>query len=177
MHTVQPDERASYLAQEARQADPDRYLCALLAPAERRPAVMALVMFNHELARVPEIVTQPMAGLIRYQWWREAFDEVAAGKRWRQHPVVEELALALQRGWVDATGLQALIDPREPMLDGTIGTEPVAIEGFATATSGKLQALTYRLLGGTDEREDEAATRIGTGYGLLGITRAIRTEA
>ena len=174
---MQPDERAAYLAQEARQADPDRYLCALLAPAERRAAVMALVLFNHELARVPEIVTQPMAGLIRYQWWREAIDEVVAGRPPRQHPVVEELAVALQRSWMGGSELQALIDAREPVLDGMTGTDPASLEAFATATSGNLQALIYRLLGGADEREAAAAAKIGTGCGLLAIARAVRAEA
>ena len=83
----------AYLAAELRKSDPDRYLCALLVPAERRAVVMAMVFLDHELARVPELVSQPMAGLIRYQWWREAIDEAAAGRP-REQPVVEELAAA-----------------------------------------------------------------------------------
>ena len=41
------DDDAAFLAAEARRHDPDRYLCALLAPPDRRGAVLALVLINH----------------------------------------------------------------------------------------------------------------------------------
>src|SRR4029453_16066143 len=114
----------SYLVAEARKHDPDRYLCALFAPAERRNTVLGLVLFHHELARVPDVVSQPMAGYIRYQWWRDALDELTQGKPPRQHPVVAELASALQRGWASVDALQALIDAREVMLEH-VGAEDI----------------------------------------------------
>jgi phytoene/squalene synthetase len=171
-----PEERAAYLAAEARKSDPDRYLCALLAPTDRRAAVMAMILLDHELARVPELVSQPVAGLIRYQWWREAIDEASAGRP-RQQPVVEELAAAISRDWVAASALQQLIDAREPLLDGTTGTTPAAVEAFARTTAGALQGLIYRSLGGKAEREADAAVTIGTGTGLLGVARALAREA
>ena len=176
LEALAPEGQVAYLAAELRKSDPDRYLCALLAPAERRAAVIALGLLDRELARVPDLVSQPMAGLIRYQWWREAIDEAAAGRP-RQQPLVEELAAAIGRGWVAAPALQQLIDAREPLLDGTTGTEVAAIEAFARATAGALQALIYRALGGTSAHEAEAATAIGTGLGLLGMARAVEVEA
>ena len=53
-----------------------------------------------------------------------------------------------------ASALQQLIDAREPLLDGTTGTEPAAVEAFARTTAGALQGLIYRALGGA-EREAE----------------------
>src|ERR1041384_3406995 len=50
-----------------RRADPDRYFSALFAPAETRPLLFALYAFNHELARIGEVVHQPMTGEIRLQ--------------------------------------------------------------------------------------------------------------
>lgn len=169
-------ERSTYLATEARKADPDRYLCALFAPPERRNAVLGLVLFHHELARVAEIVSQPMAGLIRYQWWREAVTEAAAGQAPRQHPVVLELAQALARGWVHEAQLIALIDAREPALEQVLARDPETLEAFAAATSGALQQLVYGALGGADALAAEAAGTIGTALGLVGLGRALALE-
>jgi len=55
---------------ELRARDPDRFLQVLLAPSAVRPAVLALGQFNLELARIADHVREPMAGLIRLQWWR-----------------------------------------------------------------------------------------------------------
>lgn len=173
---VDPLERSTYLAAEARKSDPDRYLCALFAPAERRDAVLGLVLFHHELARVAEIVSQPMAGLIRYQWWREAVAETAAGQPPRQHPVVLELAQALRLGWVAEADLMALIDAREPALERLGASDPAELEAFTAATSGAVQAVIYRALGGADAAGEGAARAIGTALGLVGMVRALRFE-
>ena len=61
-------------------ADYDRYLSALFAPACRREALFALIAFNHEIARIPEAVSEPMLGRIRLQWWREVLEAVYAGR-------------------------------------------------------------------------------------------------
>ena len=122
--TLEADERSTYLAEEARRCDPDRYLCALFSPAGRRDTVLGLILFNHELARIPEVVSQPMAGMIRYQWWRDALDEISAGKPARQHPIVSELAVGIARGWIDAAVLQQMIDAREPALAEAAGGDP-----------------------------------------------------
>ena len=135
--TLEADERSTYLAEEARRCDPDRYLCALLSPAGRRDAVLGLILFNHELARIPELVSQPMAGMIRYQWWRDALDEISAGKPARQHPIVSELAVGIARGWIDAAVLQQMIDAREPALAEAAGGDPAEIERFVAATSSR----------------------------------------
>lgn len=174
---LQTDERSTYLADEARKCDPDRYLCALLSPTERRDALLGLILFNHELARIPEIVTQPMAGMIRYQWWRDAIDEITAGKPPREHPVVRQLASGIGRGWIDAAALQQMIDAREPALAEAMGGDPAELERFVAATSGSLQDATYAALGGLEPAEAAAAREIGTAFGLIGIVRAVAHEA
>jgi phytoene synthase len=174
---VQPEDRSAYLAVQAREHDPDRYLAALFAPGERRDGVLALVLLNHELARVPELVSQPMAGLIRYQWWRDALDEIAAGRPPRQHPVVQVLAEAHARGWLDLASLQALVDARERRLEGLAVHDLAALEDYVRATGGLTQAEIYRALGGAAGPVLEAARGIGTGAGLVGLVRALATEA
>ena len=80
----------SYCARLLRQQDPDRYLTALFAPAERREALFALYAFNLELARARESVREPIMGRMRLQWWRDCLPEIMAGQARR-----EELNLLL----------------------------------------------------------------------------------
>jgi phytoene synthase len=170
---LQADERAAYLAAQAREHDLDRYLAALFAPPERRDALMALALFNHELARVPDVVSQPMAGYVRYQWWRDAVAEIAAGQPARRHPVAAALAVPLQRGWVAAAPLQALIDARERALEPLEGQDLDGLEAYLGATGGALQAMILEALGGGSPAERRAAVDVGTALGLLGVIRAV----
>lgn len=174
---MQPRERFPYLVAEARAHDPGRYLAALLAPAERRETVLALALLNHELARVPDLVSQPLAGLIRYQWWRDALDEVAAGEAPRQHPVVQALAEAQARGWLEAAALQPLVDARERRLEEAVARDVAALEARARGTDGLVQAETHHVLGGPAGPAREAARDIGTGVGLVGVARDLAAEA
>lgn len=163
---MRPEARSSHLATQARRDDPERYLCALFAPAGRRDAVLALALLAHELARVPEAVSQPMAGYIRYQWWRDAITELTAGEA-RAHPVVEVLAEPLRQGWVAAPALLALVDAYEAGLEPPGAFDPLGLERRAAATDGAVQALLHAVLGGTDPVEAAAAAQLGTAFGLV----------
>jgi phytoene synthase len=71
-----------------READRDRYLSVLFAPEDKRAALFALYAFNVEIARVRDLIHEPLPGEIRLQWWRDAIlgDSPAVG-----NPVAEVL--------------------------------------------------------------------------------------
>ncbi|HET6468700.1 MAG TPA: squalene/phytoene synthase family protein [Geminicoccaceae bacterium] len=167
---------AAFLAEEARRHDPDRYLCALFAPAERRDALLGLLLFNQELARIPELVSQPMAGMIRYQWWREAVTEAAQGRP-RAHPVVRALAAPLREARLDPARLLALVDARESELDALAPADLAALEAYAGNTAGALQAAAVALLGGAGTAWEARARLVGTAFGLVGILRAVAFQS
>ena len=79
-----------------READRDRYLATLFAPAEHRDALFALYAFNVEIARVRDLAREPMPGEIRLQWWREALSGERAGEA-AAHPVAAALRETLAR--------------------------------------------------------------------------------
>ena len=107
-----------------READRDRYLATLFAPAEHRDALFALYAFNVEIARVRELAREPLPGEIRLQWWREVLSGERAGEA-AAHPVAAALRETLARYGFVATPLLELIDERifdlydEPM--ATVG--------------------------------------------------------
>ena len=101
----------------ARAADYDRYLSALFAPVGRREALFALIAFNHEVARIPEAVSEPMLGRIRLQWWREVVEAVYAGAPARRHEVAVPLADAIRACSLERAPFDRLLDARESDLE------------------------------------------------------------
>ncbi len=113
----------SHAGRTAHTHDPDRFLTALFAPAERREALFLLIAFNHELVRALETSSVrtdagPIAALIRLQWWRE----VVEGAR-RRHELAEPLGAALDDGRLDRAALLDIIDARESEAEGIAAVE------------------------------------------------------
>jgi phytoene synthase len=161
------DSPAEQCGHDLRRLDPDRWLTTLFAPDDRRPGLFALYAFNTEIARARESVSQPMIGQIRLQWWREAWDGIAAGKP-RQHPVV--LALHEHCRYLDQSTVMALIDARERDMDDAPFADLTDLVAYARATSSPLMQLAAQHLGASAE---EAVTGpAGTAYALTGILRA-----
>jgi phytoene/squalene synthetase len=160
------------LIDEARRLDPDRALGLAFAAAEDRPLLAALILFNAELARIPEVVREPMAGMIRYQWWRDAVARAAEGRDTGRHPLLGPLAEGLATGRVDRAALEALTEAREAELDRLQPEDLDALEAYARATSGALHELLARASAG-DARTVAAAGRVGIGFALTGFVRAI----
>jgi NADH dehydrogenase [ubiquinone] 1 alpha subcomplex assembly factor 6 len=164
------------LAEKLRRYDRDRYLATLFAPTKRRQNLWAVLAFNLEVARVREAVSQPMLGQIRLQWWREAIDEIYDGRVVRRHDIVRPLADAIGRRGLSRRSFDAIIDARERDLAETPPATLAELESYASDSAGELFALLAEVLrpGRTDT---EAIRRIGTGWGLVGIIRAVPFHA
>ena len=166
----------SFTACEAlvRDADYDRYLSALFAPAERRRHLFALYAFNYEVAKTAESVTQPIMGQMRLQWWCDALDELEA-ERVRRHEVVEALAETLRTHALLRATLNALIDAHESDLIETPFATWAEFDTYADATAGNVIRLAARILGSDDV--DPAAGHAGIAYALTGMLRALPFHA
>jgi phytoene synthase len=157
-----------------RRGDPDRWLASrFIADEQARADVLALYAFDHVLARVPAMVTDPLMGEIRLTWWSEALDEIYAGGGVRSHPVALALVQAVHRRGLDRAPLDALIAARMTDLDG----QPFEVEAEALAyadnTAGALMQVAAQALGAA--AGFEAARLAGRAYGLslLAHRRAI----
>lgn len=128
-----------------RAADRDRFLTTLFAPAEHRPALLALYAFNLEIARVREIVHEPLAGEIRLQWWNDMLEgerrgEVAA------HPVAAALLASVARYRLGPERLKALIAARRFDLDNEPMRSLGDLEAYAEGASAGLIAVAAQVL-------------------------------
>lgn len=150
-------------------ADPDRVRAAMFADMETRSRLMLLYAFHLELAKVPELVSEPMIGQIRYQWWREAIAEIYETDGVRKHEITTPLRALLHeydipRYWVDQ-----LIDGRERDIDPRPFESLIEAQDYCAATSGALMKIAVKLCGAEPEEGVEAA---GTAWGLTGLARA-----
>jgi phytoene synthase len=161
----------SDLAAMARRADPDRFLCALFAPESRRDAQFLLISVNAELARARAVASNPMAALIRLQWWRDAVQEAQAGTAPRRHEVAGPLAEALREGRLDAEDLLGMIDAREAETEEEIPTLP-ALLAYLRGTAGGFAVAAGRALG-APATVLPGLQALGAGYGMAGILRSI----
>ena len=163
----------SPVGEHARAADYDRYLSAVFAPAARREALFALIAFNHEIARIPEAVSEPMLGRIRLQWWREVLDAVYAGEPARRHEVAVPLADAINGCGLDRASFDALLDAREADLESEDPpADLAALERYAAATGGSLTELMVRVCGADSSPVLQAGRQVGTAWALIGTLRA-----
>lgn len=160
------------LAAGLRRHDRDRYQTALFAPAERRDALFALYAFNYEVARARESVREPMLGLIRLQWWRDALDEIYAGKPVRRHEVAVPLADAITAHGLSKAHFSALLDARALDMEEVPPESVAALETYAAATSGSLMLLALEVLGVRDVKAAAAGRSVGIAYALAGLLAA-----
>ncbi len=165
----------SPLAEAVRRHDPDRFLCALFAPPEKREAQFLLIAFNHELARAREAASNPMAALIRLQWWRDAVEEARAGQPPRRHEVAGPLAGAIAAGRLDPGDLLGMVDAREAETEDEIPSR-AALLAYLRGTAGGFAVASGHALGAPPEALP-ALQSLGAAYGMAGLLRSIPAQA
>ena len=93
-----------------RRVDEDRWISSRFAPPQQRRSLIALYALAYELVKVREVVSDETLGLIRFQWWRDAIQELADGKPARGHDVCMALAEEIGPGRIKHGALQKLVD-------------------------------------------------------------------
>lgn len=162
--------------ESARTGDRERYLAALFAPESARHGLLALAAFNLELSRIAELVSEPMLGEIRLQWWREALDASETGVE-TGNPVADALVAAMRRHELPKPLVLGLIDARSFDLSGVMMPDMPALKAYVQKTAGTLFALAQRVLDAAHRDADRAAREAGLAYGLTGLLRALPVHA
>jgi len=163
----------AYCESELRRDDLDRWLACLFIPEEKRRHTHALYAFSLEIARVREIVSQPMPGMIRLQWWRDALEKPDEGDV-RANPVAAALVDTIQRFDLPKSAFIELIDAREfDFFDEPMETVE-ALETYAKATSSGLFRISSAILDPNQSADClSAADHGGVAYALTGLLRAV----
>lgn len=128
-----------------RENDKDRYLASLLAPAAARPDLVALYAFNAELARIRDLVREPLPGEVRLQYWRDLLEGKDHGET-VANPVASALLAAIQRHNLPRAPLLAMVDARTFDLYDDPMEDRAMLEGYAGETASALIQLSSLVL-------------------------------
>lgn len=160
-----------------RRGDKDRYLTTLFAPADRRPALQALYAFNIEVARVRDLVSDPLPGEMRLQWWRDALAGCGHGEVGR-HPVAAAVIETIDRFDLPVDPFLDLVEARTFDLYDDPMASLADLESYCRATASVLMRLGVRVLGAGDCLPAASmAQQGGVAYALTGLMRALPFHA
>ncbi len=172
-----PQADDAIVADTVRRADKDRYFATMLVPEPARQGILALYAFSAEVARVREVVSDPLPGEMRCQWWRDAIEGGARGDV-QAHPVAAALLAAMRRYRLPREPLLALIEARTfDLYDDAMPTVG-DLEGYCGETSSALLRFAALVLADGDEPGDpDLPGHGGVAYALTGLLRAVPWHA
>ncbi|MCQ1853031.1 phytoene/squalene synthase family protein [Neorhizobium galegae] len=152
-----------------RDTDRDRYLACLLSPEDKRGALAALYAFNAEIARVRDVVREPLPGEIRLQWWRDLLEGNAQGDS-TGNPIAASLLEAIETYRLPRQTLVDMIEARIFDLYDDPLTDRNALEGYAGETASAVIQLASLILSPTDAaKSSEAAGHAGVAQSIAGF--------
>ena len=153
-----------------RQEDRDHWLAMLFAPAAKRPHLHALQAFANEIARVRDRVSQPIAGELRLQWWRDLIEGEAHGEA-ESNPVAAALLDTIAHCDVSPGVLIDAIEAYRTALYGEAPPTIAAFEGFFDQTiGGSIRSQLCVLLGPSAEA-GEAVHHAAVALGIADLIR------
>lgn len=167
----------SYAAQQVRLYDRHRFVAALFAPGDRREALFTLYGFNLEIAKIRDMVNEPIMGQIRLQWWRDAVLAMDQGRPCPEHPIAEPLATTIGRYRLPTALLLDMIDAREQDLAPQSPEDMAALERYGENTAGNLLQLVLHVLGAGSAAALNAGLHVGAAQALSGLMRTLPLQA
>jgi phytoene synthase len=158
-------EHDAYCEALVREADKDRFLATLFAPARYRPALFALYAFDIEIGRVRHLVKEPLAGAIRLQWWH---DVVTGQAHAGGSPVPTALIEAMRAFGLPENHLVETIDARREALHPESSKAIEDIEDRARRIGAPIFDMAARILSdGKDPNVAALSDDAGAAFVLL----------
>jgi len=160
-------------------ADPERALAVAYAPADLRPALTALFALDERFGTVVSSTSEPMIGLMRLAWWREALEKLDHDPA-PSEPLLSVLAeQTLPHGITGAT-LAAIEDGWAALIDGE--PDPDAIARHGRERGRNLFGAAAALVGSHDPRLPDAGevwalTDLGYRHSQDKVRQAAREQA
>src|SRR4051812_20601892 len=167
---------AQHCAELVRSHDFRRYASTLFLPAEQRRGLLAIYAFNVEVSRVREVVSQPLPGEMRLQWWTDMLSGSGHGGI-EGNPVAAELLLAIRDFRLPAEPLLRLIEEHQFDLYNDPMPSMAALEGYITDTASALLSLGARIAARPSEAIEHLARHAGLAQGIAQVIAALPLDA
>ena len=166
---------AETCAEIVRLHDRDRYIATLFAPDEKREHLFALYAFAVEVARIPSLVSEPMIGEIRLQWWLDTLAAIEA-KQAVDHPVAQAFADVVHSYSLPIEHMENFVEAWRNDLYADQFPSLFALESFVAETDAALMQFAAIVL--DREAAKQASAVVGPAGTALGLVRVLaRGEA
>ncbi len=170
-------EQLTYFGAQARTLDYDRFLACYFAPKSRRTALHVLICFYHEIARIPVIASEPIIGMMRLTWWREALENLSLGKPFPPHDLLKVIDDIYKLWPAILPFLLQMIEARMEELDEHAHRDEAAWVQHTDATAGAMLAAECVLLGISTTKYASEITAVARMQACVGFARAIPAMA
>ena len=118
------------LLRELKLLDYDKFIACGYAPPALQNCLAALFKFHIDVSQIPVLVSEPMVGKIKLQWWRDVINEILEGKPARPHPILQ----AFKGHNINYTNLLQIIDCYDDVLDAKLPQGFVELTDFIIKT-------------------------------------------
>lgn len=149
-----------------RGTDFDRYLACLLVPENKRGPLAALYAFSAELARVRDLIREPLPGEVRLQYWRDLVEGQPHGDV-QANPLAAGVMHAVVDHRLPRAALAAMTEARIFDLYDDPMPDRATFEGYAGETSSALLQLGALIL------DPDNATVAAEAAGHAGIAQLV----
>lgn len=161
----------SFLGQDLRRADYDRYLLSLFAPAYARAGLWGLFLLDHEIARTRDTVTETRLGHIRLQWWRDEISKMYDTEACGQIPVLSTIAPFIRSSNIPKDWFDSLIYAHEFDLEDVAPGNVTGLRHYADFTTTPVHKIALKMMG--EVSSEEEIRHISTNFGLFRIIRSV----
>jgi len=135
-------------------------------PEAARDDLLALMLFNAEIASIRDRVREALPGEVRLQWWRDVLAGERGGEA-RAHPVAQTLLDVIQRRAMPVAPLIAMCEARIFDLYDDPMPDRVSYEGYAGETASAMLQMSAFLI------DPECSTQTATASGHAGVAQAV----
>lgn len=149
-----------------RATDFDRYLACLLVPDGKRGPLAALYAFNAELARVRDLIREPLPGEVRLQYWRDLVEGQPHGDV-QANPLAAGILHAIADHKLPRAALAAMTEARIFDLYDDPMPDRASFEGYAGETASALLQLGVLIL------DPDSAPAAAEAAGHAGIAQLV----
>lgn len=153
-----------------RDTDREAYIATLFLAETSREAAAALWAFNAEVDRIRDLVSEPLPGEIRLQWWRDALTG-ARTEEGMQHPVGAELISTIKQHSLPRQAFDTLCEARIFDMYNDPMPSLSEFEGYLGETRSIVFQMLAQIISGNAPEKGEAAGHAGIAYGIAQLLR------
>lgn len=148
-----------------KEADRSLYGAMLYVPEQAREAVATLHLFERETARIRDLVSEPLPGEIRLQWWHDVIMGERDGEA-AAHPLAASLLAVIERFGLSRQSLAALTQARIFDLYDDLFPTIHDFEAYCGETWSTVFQASAQMVGDGSAPSGDAAGHAGVAYGV-----------